>query len=74
MQNEYILSEEVKNAIIRSEETYKITEAEKFEILKQILIDQVGYQKAQALYETAIEFYNPIRYAVRKTKESLEKR
>lgn len=53
---------------------YKPTEAEKTEIFKQLLIQEVGYKQAQDLYEAALECYNPIRYAVLKTKESLEKR
>lgn len=53
---------------------YNPTEAEKTEIFKQLLIQEVGYKQAQDLYEAALEFYNPIRYAVVKTKESLEKR
>ena len=53
---------------------YKPTEAEKTEIFRQLLIQEVGYKQAQDLYEAALECYNPIRYAVLKTKESLEKR
>ena len=53
---------------------YKPTEAEKTEIFKQLLIQEVGYKQAQDLYEAALYCYNPIRYAVLKTIESLEKR
>ena len=53
---------------------YKPTEAEKTEIFKQLLIQEVGYKQAQDLYEAALECYNPIRYAVQKAQQELEKR
>lgn len=51
-----------------------ITEEEKNAILFEILKEEVGYKKAHDLYDTAIEMYNPIEYAVKKTKETLETR
>lgn len=53
---------------------YKPTEAEKTEIFKQLLIQEVGYKQAQDLYEAACENYNPIEYAVQKARNNLEKR
>ena len=53
---------------------YKITTEEELEIYKQLLIHSVGYKQAQDLHEAALRNYNPLEYAVLKTKESLEKR
>jgi len=53
------------------ESKYRITE-EKKEIWKQRLISKVGYAKAHDLHNAAVENYNPIEYAVQKTKEQLE--
>ena len=53
---------------------YKPTEAEKTEIFRQLLIQEVGYKKAKDLYEAACENYNPIEYAVQKARKELEKR
>ena len=51
-----------------------ITPEEEVEILKQILISQVGYKKAQDLYECTIHHYDPLQYAVNKAIQELEKR
>lgn len=53
---------------------YIMSQEEKTELFRALLIQEVGYKKAQDLYEAACENYNPIEYAVLKTKESLEKR
>ena len=51
-----------------------ISPEEEVEILKQILISQVGYKKAQDLYNATCHHYDPIEYAVKKATEELEKR
>ena len=51
-----------------------LTPEEEIEILNQILISQVGYKKAQDLYNATIHHYDPIEYAVKKATEELEKR
>lgn len=47
---------------------------EKNAILFEILKQELGYQKANDLYEAACDAYNPIEYAVQKVTKQLEKR
>lgn len=53
---------------------YKTSDYEDKQILFELLVHEVGYKRASELYDKAKEFYNPIEYAVIKTKESLETR
>lgn len=51
-----------------------MSQEEKTEIFRALLIQEVGYKKAQDLYEAACKNYNPIEYAVQKANKELEKR
>lgn len=56
------------------ENVYIPSEAEKTELFRQLLINEVGYKRANELYEAALKEYNPIMYAVQKAREDIEKR
>ena len=51
-----------------------ITEEEKSEIWRQLMIEEAGYKKAHELFEAACDNYDPIQYAVLKATKQLEKR
>ncbi len=47
---------------------------EKNAILFEILKQEIGYQKANDLYEAACREYDPVEYAVKKVTKQLETR
>ncbi len=53
---------------------YVMSQEEKTELFRALLIQEVGYKKAQDLYGAACENYNPIEYAVKKANKELETR
>lgn len=53
---------------------YNLSDEERAEIYKQLLIHSVGYKQAEDLYEAAVKHYDPVEYAVIKANKELEKR
>ena len=55
-------------------EQYKLTDTEKNAILFALLKQEIGYKKASDLYDAALEHFSPIKYAVQKARNDIEKR